>query len=731
MPQPIDRTPPAPPREARRPRRELAEEQAALRRVATLIARRAAPATVFAAVAQEVAGVLGVPLISIVRTTRDGIATQVGAFGQQNPFAVGTSWPLDKFGASGRVWRSQAPARVDYTNVSGDIAARLVRDSGIRFAVGVPIFVDGAVWGAMMALSAGDETLPADTERRLANFTELVATAISNTQFADDLHELAREQAALKRVATLVARDAAPQEVFDAVCTETGELMNATGVNLAHFTSDGLNITMSGWSMRGSHVPTDTRLPLEGETINVIVQRTGQPARVAGYDEVEGELAELLRQLGVTYEIGAPVIVEDGIWGALIAGWDTSEAPPRGLEHRLANFAELAATAIANAKARSDRDQLAREQAALRRVATLVAHRADPGHIFAAVAEEVGRVLNADVTDLWQYDENGVTYQASWSGGEQIAFPSHASLDGASASRIVWETGRPARIDDYEAVLAAHGGPIAAHATANGIRSVIACPVTIDGALWGVMSASTLDSDPLPAGAESTMASFTELVATAISNAATHAKLVASRARIVAASDEARRRIERNLHDGTQQQLVSLALRLREIQSRLPETLSGESEDLEGAVASIETILEEVRVISQGLHPPLLARAGLIPAVRSLARRSPVPVRLQFNLDGRFTTPIEAAIYYAISEAITNAAKHSAASELTVALTSGQNGLRVRVSDDGIGGARPASGSGLIGLTDRVEALGGQIAIDSPVGRGTTISIHLPVDPQT
>jgi GAF domain-containing protein len=220
MPQPIDRTLPTSPRDARRPQRELAEEQAALRRVATLIAGRAEPASVFAAVAQEVAGVLCVPLPSIVRTTQEGIATQVGAFGEQNPFPVGTSWPLDDFGASGRVWHSQAPARVDYTSVPGDIAARLVRHGRIRFAVGVPIFVDGAVWGAMMALSAADVPLPQDTEQRLAAFTELVGTAISNTQFADDLRELAREQAALKRVATLVARDADAQAVFDAVCTE-------------------------------------------------------------------------------------------------------------------------------------------------------------------------------------------------------------------------------------------------------------------------------------------------------------------------------------------------------------------------------------------------------------------------------------------------------------------------------------------------------------------------------
>jgi signal transduction histidine kinase len=331
----------------------LADEQSALRRVATLVAREAAPEEVFAAVAKEVAGVLGVRLTSVIRYDPADTATQVGVWGREIPYPVGTAWPANHGGVSGLIWRTGKPARVDYTDVDGTIAAALVAES-VRYAVGVPIIVDGRLWGAMMALSTDQAKLPDGIEDRLANFTELVATAIANTQARDELRRLADEQSALRRVATLVAEGAAPFDVFDAVCEETARLMGATSVSLDRFTPDGFNVTMAGWSVAGNHVPTGTRLPLDGDVINTLIGREQAPARIESYDGIEGPIAALVRSLGIRAQVGAPVVIEGSIWGALIAGFDRAELLPPGAETRLARFAELIATGVANATARTE-----------------------------------------------------------------------------------------------------------------------------------------------------------------------------------------------------------------------------------------------------------------------------------------------------------------------------------------------------------------------------------------
>ena len=331
----------------------VADEQAALRRVATLVAEEAAPAEVFAMVAKEVAQNLDVSLASIVRC-EEGVATQVGAWGHGNPFPVGTSWTLDGHGVSGRVSLTGEPARVDYADVPGEMAARLSHDAGIRCAVGVPIIVEGSLWGVMMALSTERVDLPERIENQLAGFTELVGTAIANTQARDELRELVDEQSALRRVATLVAEDAAPRDVFAAVCEETGRLMDATTVNLVHFTAGGFSVAVAGWSRDENRGRPGARQPLTGEAIDLIIQRTRAPARVAAYEGVEADLEQLLRDLDIKAEVGAPIIVEGRVWGALIAGAGSAEALPNGTEARVASFAEVIATAVSNAIARSE-----------------------------------------------------------------------------------------------------------------------------------------------------------------------------------------------------------------------------------------------------------------------------------------------------------------------------------------------------------------------------------------
>jgi PAS domain S-box-containing protein len=335
------------------------------------------------------------------------------------------------------------------------------------------------------------------------------------------------------------------------------EMPAASSVNLVHFTSDGFNLTMAGWSLRDTHVPTGTRLPVGDDTINGLIQQTIAPARFDSYEDSSGELATVIKQRGIRSEIGAPVIVEGHVWGALIAGTDSDESLPVGAELRVARFAEL--------------------------------------------------------------------------------------------------------------------------------------------------------------------------IATAVSNAATRSELIASRARIVTASDEAQRRIERNLHDGTQQRLVGLGLDLQAVRTKVPAEPEEAHSGLERIERDIEAVLDDVRELSRGLHPALLSRGGLGPSLKALARKSPIKVDLAVDIEKRPAEPIETAVYYVVSEALTNAAKHSQASNIAVAVATALEVLRATIEDDGIGGAEASAGSGLVGLIDRIEALGGHLTLDSAASAGTTVSIELPL----
>jgi signal transduction histidine kinase len=295
---------------------------------------------------------------------------------------------------------------------------------------------------------------------------------------------------------------------------------------------------------------------------------------------------------------------------------------------------------------------------------------------------------------------------------------------GTNLTTIVLETGRPCRIDNYDDAT----GDAADVAHSQGVRSAVGAPILVEGRLWGLVIVGATSDEPLPPDAEERLAAFTELVATAISNATARAELVASRARIVAAGDEARRRIERNLHDGTQQRLIALGLDLQSVQAAIPEDQRDTHSALVEVEHDLEAILVDLRDLSHGLHPPLLSRLGLGPSLQALARRSPIPVHLEVDLPERPAASLETAVYYVVSEALTNAIKHSHASNISVTIASGEK-LQASIVDDGVGDADPSGGSGLTGLLDRVDALGGRFAVDSPRRGGTRISIELPVDP--
>ena len=349
-----------------------------------------------------------------------------------------------------------------------------------------------------------------------------------------------------------------------------------------------------------------------------------------------------------------------------------------------------------------------------------------PSEVFKSVTREVGLLCGADLARMERYETDGtVIGVAGWSRDEaQLAVDTRFELEGVSIAALVRETGHPVRVGSF----AGASGPIAEEAQALGIRSSVGCPIVLAGGLWGVIAASSKNEAPFPADTESQIAEFTELVATAIANAESGAELAASRARVVAAADEARRRIERDLHDGAQQLLVSLALRLRLAQALVPADLDRLNARLSDVGEGLDGVLDELREISRGIHPAILVESGLGPALRTLARRSAVPVALEVRVDNRLPQPVEVAAYYVVAEALTNAAKHARASVVEVHVEAHDGALRLSVRDDGIGGASPAGGSGLVGLTDRVEALGGTLGVVSPSGAGTALLVTLPVE---
>jgi signal transduction histidine kinase len=559
-------------------RDRLVAEQAALRRVATLVAEGATAAELFNAVATEVAAIIDPDAVLVSRFGAGPTFTVVAsALKDQllDIFPVGSTWPLDGPGVSAEVFATGQPARVDdYSQIPGTVASR-IRSSVGRSSVGVPIVVDGTVWGVIAVGTTNSEPLPTTTESHLGDFTELLATAISNTQARVDLRRIADEQAALRHIATLVAEGAEPQAIFAAVCKEASLLFGASIAALARFTPDGMNESVAATNLREQRIiPAGTRIPLDGQSVNALIKNTGAPARIDNYDDATGPLAEVLRELGIKSGVGAPVVVDGELWGALILSSDTAEEFPAETEFRLASFAELVATAISNS-----------------------AHRAE---------------------------------------------------------------------------------------------------------------------------------------------------LLASRARIVAAGDEARRKIERNLHDGTQQRLIALGLDLQRIRATIPDDQATQHSDLARVEHDLESVLQDVREVSRGLHPALLSRAGLSPALRALARTSPIPVDIEIDLDRRPPAQIETAVYYVAAEALTNAIKHSQAnvisitiandSAATVTTSAGESPapslLHATIADDGIGGAHLRDGSGLIGAIDRIDALGGRLTLESPADQGTVIAIELPIADQ-
>ncbi|MCW3065364.1 MAG: domain S-box protein [Solirubrobacterales bacterium] len=685
--------------------RRLADEQAALRRVATLVAEGAPRAEVFAAVAHEVALVLNLRVIVMYRYEPDGSATVIGASGDHS-FRPGTNWPLDGPTLVSVVRKTGLPASVeDYAHIPGTIGEAAAR-AGFKAGVGAPIVVDSEVWGVVCACSDERQSLAPDAERRLSQFTSLVAIAISNGQAREDLRLLADEQAALRRVATLVAEGSTPAEVFAAVAREVGLVLKLPLVAMFRYEPDG---TATGVGAKGEHpFQPGTRWPLDGPSITAVVRRTVRPTRVEDYAAIPGTIGEASRRAGFTSGVGAPIVVGGELWGVVCAGPAQDRTPlPPDAERRLSQFTALVATAISNGQAREDLHGLATEQAALRRLATLVAQGAAPRVVFDAVCEETGRVFSASSVNLARFTTEGfdLTNMASWSVGDvHVPAGTRLSLDGDCVRSLVRDTAAPARLES---------------------SSEVGAPVVVEGGVWGVLCAASDGPDPLPAGTEHRLAGFAELIATAVSNAAARAELVASRVRIVEAADEQRRRVVRDLHDGAQSRLIHTVIALEH--ARGHEAVPPEVRTLlEEGLAHAHSAIGELRELAHGIHPAILTNSGLSAAVEVLADRIPLTVDIEIP-DERYPPAVESAAYFVAAEALTNVAKYAHASTARIAATRTPVGLRLVIEDDGVGGAEPAAGRGLAGLEDRLDALDGVLALESPPGGGTRIRAEIPL----
>jgi signal transduction histidine kinase len=598
---------------------------------------------------------------------------------------------------------------------------------GIPIAVAVLIAIDWYWVPPTHPASFPDAGNLADLLAYLAGgmlIAELAAHAKRGAAISESARsELGGEQAALRRVATLVARREPPDAVFAAVAEEAGVMLNVDGARVVRFIGEDEILQLEGWTAAGLEPLPVGPLKLENTSLATEVMRTGRAVLIEDYASLNRVVPWFVQRLGIRSGVAAPIFVEGDLWGAVVA-WSLEPQPlAPNADRRLVAFTELVGMAISNAASREELALLAREQEALRRVATLVARGASPPEVFEAVSHEVGLLIGVNATWLARFDSaGGGTNVGSWSvDGTPAPVDVRIAPDDTSIVASVLRTGRPARVENYDDA----SGHLAANVRRFGVRSAVGAPIMVDGRLWGAMIAASGDPEPLGPATESKIAAFTELVATAISNVQARSELAASRARIVAATDEERREVVRDLHDGAQQRLVHTVVTLKLARRALQNDGGGAPALVAEALKHAEEATAELRELAHGILPSVLTRGGLRAGVVALAARMQVPVDIGISVE-RFPSAVEATAYFIVAEALTNVAKHAHArhAEVTARVTDGA--LQVHVRDDGVGGASP-EGGGLLGLADRLGVLDGSLRVDSPHHGGTLIAAEIPI----
>ena len=690
---------------------ELAFEQAALLRVAGLVGGGATPQLVFDAVTREASGLLAGRPVTLVRFSGHHELFVLAAEG--GPVAAGTAIAFAPGTLPDRVRRGGRTDRVD--DYAQEPDASLAHRYGLVAAVTAPVSVAGQVWGMLTATSLV-EPLPEGTEDRLDHFCQLISAVLTNGHSQTRLHALIEEQAALRRVAELAAQDAPAEQVLEAVAVEASGLASVEfGMVLRYIGQDGgTQIVALGGAP--DNFTLGMRAPGTGDGSVHRVWRTGRAARVEDLGQMSGLWPQLAFERGFTTSAGVPITIRGGLWGALIVA-GRGKPFPGEIEQYLASFAEIAATAIAATDARQELKLVAEEQAALRRVAELVARGASLDEVFNAAATESSTLLGGIGATLMRYEDSDTAVAVA---ACDSPFPpgSRVAVNAGSALGNLRRTRRPVRID--------RATPLSPPDPADDRGHVrgFAVPIIIEDRLWGALATSAWGR-PSSVESETRLAPFAELVAAAIANAENRSKLTTSRARVVATADEARRRLQRDVHDGAQQRLVHTIIALK-LALKAARTGEPATDLLNEALLNAERANTELRELVHGILPASLTRGGLRVALESLVADLSLDVDLRVEAP-RLPPHVETTAYFFVAEAMTNVVKHAHATRASIDVDVDSGTLVLEVHDDGAGGADLSGGTGLIGLLDRVEASAGVLTITSERQRGTTVRAVLPL----
>ena len=691
---------------ARTSMQALADEQAASLRVAALVAQGAVEGAIFNAVAVEAAALIGDEHTTLARY--EGRRTFTVLATRDGPAEPGTRYtvPVDDAGPSAEMLRTLKPARQKRCDTIADQSLGQGQ-LGPGPSVSVPIMVQGRLWGALVCRDAG-RRLPTETEGRLVTFAELVGPALANVEARAELERFGREQAALRRVATLAASGVPYASVLRAIVTEVSTLFEVAAVSVGQYGRSGrwLRIGVAGGPTAEPSEPTSAP---DEEAVAQEVLATGRPARVED-DPSPVDLHDDRRLLLCS---GVPIRLEGETWGALVAT-AVRRPLPSGSETCLMQFTHIAATAVDGARSRDSLGRLAKDQSALRRVAELIASGAPLDEVFDAVATEASNILGKTTTGLFRYDADGFATlvarcRCSAPLGVRLAVDPAAVYQQRGRVRFATLVGTP-----YAALVRDFGA-----------GEVVAAPIVVEGQFWGGFTTST-PGEPLSAEAGFRLEEFAGLAAAAVASAENRAKLRASRARLVVMANETRQRLQRDVHDGAQQRLVQTVLTLK-----LGLDLAARGEDpvelMREALENAERATVELRDLVHGILPASLSRGGLRTGIESLIAGLSVPVDLDVAglADQRLPTDLEVTAYFIVAEALTNVVKYAEATRVGVSLAADAGVLTIEVVDDGRGGA-DRHGSGLTGLADRVDAMSGSLLLTSPPGGGTTVRVALP-----
>ena len=695
--------------EARGKLEKFANQQVALRRVAELAAHDAPTDHVLQALAVEASALAGVAFGMVLHYEgSDGATRIVGLDGAPDTFSLGMTAPGTGDSAAQRVWRTRRPARIDDLSQMGGLWPRLAHERGFTRSTGVPIVIHGTLWGALIVVSDRD-AIPPTVEEHLANFAELAGTAMSAADARRELRLLADEQASLRRVAELAAHEAPADIVLEATAREASALAGVDFAALLRFAPDGGSVIVA---LDGAPdgITVGMRSPGSGDGATQRVWRTGRPARIDDLGEMSGLWPTLAHRHGFNASAGVPVTINGQLWGALVVV-GRHEAFLDHIEEHLANFADLAGTAVSAADARQELRLLADEQAAVRRVAELVARSAPLDQIFTAVASETSCLMGNLASSVLQYEP-----------GQRAVVV--ASTDPAMPVAIDLSV-QPDITDTLVNLLRPSRPGVPEQSSTDQDAAVLVVPIIVEEEPWGVLTV-VAQAPPLLQGSAQRLTPFAELTAVAIVNAENKSKLTASRARVIATADETRRRIQRDVHDGAQQRLVHTIIVLRMARDA---ALTGPvpTDMLDEALANAERASKELRDIVRGILPASLTRGGLQSGLESLLSNLALPVELLVHAP-RLSPKIETTAYFIVAEAVTNVVKHAHADHATVEITLAGSTLVIVVRDNGRGGADAREGSGLTGLLDRVEAGNGTLSVGSPLGGGTVLRAALPLD---